>query len=909
MDTPDPIAWHSLEAREAMRRLASDDDGLDSAEAASRLASMGPNTLPAARSRPWWRRLAAQFDSILIKLLLAAAVLAFALGHPVDGAVILLVVVVNAGVAYLQEGRAQRALDAVQDLLAPACTVVRDGRRMTIAAELLVRGDIILLEAGDRVPADARVLRASNLQVDESALTGESLPVDKTAAAVAAGAGVGDRPGIVHAGTLVSGGQGRAVVVATGAATELGRIGALLASVSALDTPLLRQINAFAKRLAAGIGVLCAGVAMLAVALYGQAPDEVLMAVIGIAVAAIPEGLPMIVTITLAIGAQRMAARNAIVRTLPAVETLGSVGVICSDKTGTLTRSEMVVRQLVTVAGAREVTGTGYAPHGALAPPAGDDAGAAELARCAWLCNDASLHEGSDGWFVEGDTMEGALRAMALKAGIDPRDMEARHPRIAEIPFDAGHRYMATLHDAGEGGAALVCIKGAPERLLALCAGQRMPDGGDIPVDHGYWVDAIERLANQGARVLAFAERRLPAVPQVFDLSCAEAGPVLLGLVGLSDPPRPEAVEAITECRSAGIRVKMVTGDHAATAGAIARQLGLEPGSGPVTGSDIDAADAQSLRALLQGTDVFARTTPEHKLRLVQALQEDGLIVAMTGDGVNDAPALRRADIGVAMGIKGTDAARQASQLVLADDNFSSIVSAVRQGRIIHDNITKSIAWSLPTNGGEALVIVAALLFGLTLPITTVQILWINMVTAVTLGLTFAFEPAEPGLMQRPPRPPRRALLSPFLLWRIGLVSLLFAACAFGLFAWAESRGMAQEQARTLVVNAIVALEVFYLFSIRFLTRSSLNWRGVLGTPPVLVALALVVLLQSAFTFLPSMQAVFGTRSLTATQLALAFGCGVVLLSLLEIEKWMRRGMAGPRHGTPDPARAPGRRG
>jgi magnesium-transporting ATPase (P-type) len=897
MDTPDPIAWHSLEAREAMRRLASDDNGLDSAEAESRLARVGPNTLPRARPRPWWRRLAAQFDSILIKVLLAAAVLAFALGHAVDGVVILLVVAVNAAVAYLQEGRAQRALDAVQDLLAPSCTVVRDGRRRSLAADLLVPGDIILLEAGDRVPADARVLRAGNLQVDESALTGESLPVPKAGDAVPAASGVGDRPGIVHAGTLVSGGQGRAVVVATGAATELGRIGALLASVGALDTPLLRQIDAFAKRLAAGIGVLCAAVATLAVAAYGQAPGEVLMAVIGIAVAAIPEGLPMIVTITLAIGAQRMAARNAIVRTLPAVETLGSVGVICSDKTGTLTRSEMVVRRLVTVGAERDVTGTGYAPEGAIVPPVAGEAGPAELARCAWLCNDASLHQGGAGWVVDGDTMEGALRAMALKAGIDPADMDAAHPRIAEIPFDAGHRYMATLHAAGGGGGALVCIKGAPERLLQLCAAQRTPDGGDAPLDRRYWADAIGRLADQGARVLAFAERRLPSLPQVFDRACAENGPVLLGMVGLSDPPRPEAVQAIAECRNAGIRVKMVTGDHASTASAIARQLGLDPGSGPATGSDIDAADAQALRTLLRGTDVFARTTPEHKLRLVQSLQEDGLIVAMTGDGVNDAPALRRADIGVAMGIKGTDAARQASQLVLADDNFSSIVSAVRQGRIIHDNITKSIAWSLPTNGGEALVIVAALLLGLSLPITAVQILWINMVTAVTLGLTFAFEPAEPGLMQRPPRPPRRALLSPFLLWRIGLVSVLFAACAFSLFAWAEARGMAQEQARTLVVNAIVALEVFYLFSIRFLTRSSLNWRGVLGTPPVLAALALVVLLQSAFTFLPQMQAVFGTRPLAAAELALAVACGVILLSLLEIEKWLRRALGSAGAG------------
>jgi magnesium-transporting ATPase (P-type) len=899
------LPWHALPVAEALQRLAAGDDGLRSDEAESRLLRHGRNSLPSAPRRPMWRRLLAQFDSVLIYVLLAAAAITLWLGHTLDATVIAAVVLINALVGFVQEGRAEQALAAVSRMLAPQTSVLRDGKRATLAAELLVPGDVVLLEAGDHVPADLRLLRARNLRIEEAALTGESLAVEKSTEPAAADAALGDRRSMAYAGTMVVAGQGRGLVVAGGSATELGRISGMLSQIVSLDTPLLRQVNQFGSRLTVVIVVVCALVFALTTVLGHFPADQAFLAVVGIAVAAIPEGLPVLITITLALGVQRMAGRRAIVRQLPAVETLGAVSVICSDKTGTLTRNEMTVGVLATTAAEYTVDGGGYAPIGALhilhdGAADADRDGVLALARAAWLCNDAALHQAEDGWRIEGDPMEAALKVLALKAGVDGAALAIQWPRRDEIPFDAAHRYMATLHGAASASSALLCVKGAPEQIIALCGRQRSA-AGDHPIDRGRWHERVEALAAQGQRVLALAEARLPGSQQQLGASVQQGQPVLLGLVGLIDPPREEAREAIAECVTAGIRVKMITGDHVATARAIAAQLGLQNSRDALTGAEVDALDAAQLQARVADVDVFARTSPENKLRLVEALQAGGALVAMTGDGVNDAPALKRADIGVAMGIKGTEAAKQAAKIVLADDNFATIVAAVREGRTIHDNISKSIRWTLPTNGGESLVILVALLFGLTLPITAVQILWINMVTTITLGLTFAFEPAEPDVMRGAPRAAGQSLLSPFVLWRVLLVSVLFAIGAFGMFWWAEQRGMTLEYARTLVVNTIVVLEIFYLFSNRFLSRSSLDWRGVLGTPAVLSALALIVLLQFAFTYAPFMQWAFATGSITLADGLLTIAVGVLLLTLLETEKWLVRAW---RRRRPTPAQS-----
>jgi magnesium-transporting ATPase (P-type) len=611
------------------------------------------------------------------------------------------------------------------------------------------------------------------------------------------------------------------------------------------------------------------------------------MVVVGLAVAAIPEGLPAVMTITLAVGVQRMARRNAIIRRLPAVETLGAVSVICSDKTGTLTRNEMMVRTVVTADSRIDVEGTGYRPEGgfrvegeSIDPAA--DAVLEELSLAAALCNDADLRRSNGEWIVNGDPMEGALASLAVKAGHDIEAARARFARLDEVPFDSRHRYMATLHRRPDRASA-VFVKGAPEQVIAMCSQQASLDG-EQPIDTARWHRDIDTLAADGQRVLALARR---VMPESRELSAAdvEGGFTLLGLVGLMDPPRPEAINAVAECKAAGIRVKMITGDHAATARAIARQLGLDENPVSVTGQDLDGLDDSRFHAQAQTATVFARTSPEHKLRLVESLQRDGSVIAMTGDGVNDAPALKRADVGVAMGGKGTEAAKEASEMVLADDNFASIVAAVREGRTVYDNLTKVIAWTLPTNGGEAFTIILAILFGLTLPMTPVQILWINMVTAVALGLTLAFEPTEPATMQRPARPAKQPILSGRLVWRILFVSSLMVVGSFGIYAWAVGRGLPVEAARTMVVNTIVVMEIFYLFSVRYVHGPSLTWQGVLGTRAVLIGVAIVVVAQLAFTYLPPLQAIFESRPVSLSDGITIVLVGVALLLIVEIEK------------------------
>ncbi|MDO8900591.1 MAG: cation-transporting P-type ATPase [Phenylobacterium sp.] len=885
-------AWHALEVQAVLDLLDTAADGLSETEAARRLDTHGPNALPRGKGRNRLLAFLRHFHNLLIYVLIAAGLLAAMIGHLTDAVVIFAVVLANALIGYIQEGRAEKSLEAIQGMIEPHASVIRGGARLTVTADEVVPGDVVLLEAGDRAPADVRLIKARNLRMDEALLTGESVPADKAVAPVAPDAALGDRYSMAFSGAFVAAGQGVGVVTATGADTELGKISTLIGAVERLTTPLVRQMNRFAQQVT--IAVLAASTLVFAFAhlVRGYSISEAFMVVVGLAVAAIPEGLPAVMTITLAIGVQRMAQRNAIIRRLPAVETLGSVSVICSDKTGTLTRNEMMVSKVVAASGVYQVEGSGYAPTGAIRLDGAEiDPGAdpvlQELARGALLCNDARLSQTEAGWRVDGDPMEGALISLGRKAGQDPAAALTTWPRLDEIPFETRHRYMATLN-GGEGRPPVAYVKGAPEQVLEMCATVAGANGPE-PLDLPHWRTQVEDLAAGGQRVLALARRDMPQ--GCGDVSAADvaANLTLLGLVGLIDPPRPEAMAAVAECRAAGVRVKMITGDHVATARAIAMQLGLDEAPRALTGQDLDGLSEDDFHREAQAATVFARTTPEHKLRLVSALQADGSVIAMTGDGVNDAPALKRADVGVAMGGKGTEAAKEASEMVLADDNFASIVAAVREGRTVYDNLTKVITWTLPTNGGEALTIMLALLLGLTMPVTPVQILWINMITAVALGLTLAFEPPESGVMRRPPRPAHQRLLSGRLLWRIAFVSVLMVAGAFGVFAWAVGKGLSVETARTMVVNSLVVMEIFYLFSIRYVHGASLTWQGVLGTPAVLMGVGFVVAAQLALTYVPLLQTVFGTAPVALADGLVIIGLGVVLLLVVEAEKLIHR--------------------
>ncbi len=889
-----PRDWHSLPVQEVLRVLAADSAGLSPDEAAQRLRQYGPNRLPPAKRDSLAKRFARQFHNVLIYVLLVSALVTALLDHWVDCGVILGVVLINAVIGVIQEGKAERALDAIRDMLSPGATVLRDGRRQEIPAEQVAIGDIVLLASGDRVPADLRLIETRRLRVEEAVLTGESDAVEKNVAAVDAQAVIGDRDCMAYSGTLVVYGQARGVAVATGAATEIGRISGLIAGVGILETPLLRQMGRFGRQLTAAILFLSALTFSFGVWGRGYGWAEMFFAAVGIAVAAIPEGLPAIMTITLAIGVQRMAKRNAIIRRLPAVETLGSVTVICSDKTGTLTRNEMTVQRLLTAERIFEVSGSGYAPHGGFSIAGrevftGEFPELVDLGRAALLCNDAELHPHPSpgaGWRIEGDPTEGALLTLAMKTGLDLAFEREALRRTDFIPFESQHRFMATLHHDLE-GHGFIFLKGAPERIMEVCSAERAA-GEDRPLNHARWQQAMQDAAQRGLRLLAVAMRPAGNAQRELGLADVRGGFSLLGVFCIGDSPRDEALLAVARCRSAGVQVKMITGDHLDTACAIGARFGLAA-EGALTGAEIERMDSAALRAAVTRADIFARASPEHKLALVEALQANGEVVAMTGDGVNDAPALKRADVGVAMGRKGTEAAKEAAEMVLADDNFASIAAAVEEGRTVHDNLKKSIVFMLPTNGGEAMVIVAAILLGLTLPITPVQILWVNMVTAITLSLALAFEPSEAGVMRRPPRDPAEPLLSPFLLWRVFLVSCLMVAGGLGFFLWEQARGESIEAARTAAVNALVMGEIFYLLNCRFLFAPSHTLRGFTASRPVLISIAAVAALQSLFTYMPLFQKLFGTAALDAVAWWRITLFGMLLFCVVEAEKlWFR---------------------
>lgn len=870
------------------------DQGLDETDAALRRRQAGSNLLPASAGRSALRRFASQFNSVLIYLLLVTAAVAYRLGDRLGATVILAVVLVNALVGFIQEGKAERAILALSSLLPSKAIVLREGRRVTIDAARLVPGDIVYLAAGDRVPADLRLLAAHGLRIDESALTGESMTADKSPAPAGAGAALADRHCLAYCGTLVRHGTGIAVVVATGSASEMGRISAMVANIEPLATPMLRKIAHLSRWITVTVLVVAGAVFAFGTLLRGYPAADMFSAGVSLAVAAVPEGLPAVITITLAMGVRRMARRRVVVRRLPAVEVLGAATVICTDKTGTLTRNEMVVRRVILASEHLEVAGEGYCPAGSfhglesqVDPQAVDVLGQIGLA-CV-LCNDAQLHDKAGQWDLSGDPTEGALLCLALKAGLDADSLRAAFPRIAEIPFDSDHGFMATMHVAAEGSRAIF-LKGAPERVLPLCQAQRRL-GRDESVASSYWEQSIGRAAGAGMRLIAVAVRTDYGDLERLDLAQVRAGGfTLLGILALVDPPRAEAIAAVARCLDAGIRVKMMTGDHAETARAIGKQIGFPRPVRAVTGDQLDAMDDDELVATLAVTDVYARVSPAHKLRLVVALQAGGDVVVMTGDGVNDAPALKQAHVGVAMGRKGTEAAREAAEIVLADDNFATLAAAVEEGRVVDDNVRKTIAFTLPTNGGEAGMLMLAILFGITLPITPVQILWVNLITEITLSFALAVEKAEADVMRRPPRDPAEPLVTGWVIWRIALVSVLMVAGCTGLYLLQMKQGGTLEQARTTVVNGLVAGHIGYLFATRRFRASALSWEGFSGSRAVLGASLVAIAGQLVLTHWTPAQFWFGTADLDAQAWAGVGGLAVLVLLAVELEKRFRRG-------------------
>ncbi|RXR27009.1 HAD family hydrolase [Oerskovia turbata] len=896
--TADQTPW-ALPPQSVLDEVGSSDAGLTAEQARTRLAEVGPNRLAPAARTPWWRRVLSQFDDVLIYILLVSAVLKAIVGDWIDFTVILAVAVINAAIGLIQEGRAEKALDGIRGMLSVHAQVRRDGAWAQVDADDLVPGDVVRVRSGDRVPADLRLLTGVNLRVDESALTGESVPASKSVDAVPAEAGVGDRSSMLFSGTLVSAGTGTGVVVETGETTEIGRIQTLISEVHSLETPLSRTLDAFGKKLAVIILVMAVVMVVIGRVFHGFETPELVSAAIGFAVAAVPEGLPALVTITLALGVQQMARRRAITRRLPAVETLGSVTTICSDKTGTLTKNEMTARTVRTAGHEFAVTGIGYAPDGEVSldgspAPLPEHPDLRRLTEVMMLCNDARIvHDPAgegDGWRLVGEPTEGALRTLGLKAGLDP----AGWRRVALVPFESENKYMATLTEDPEGGLH-VLVKGAPDRVLDRCSTQTGPDGAPEPLDRDFWSAQVDEIGAQGLRVLAAA--RTSAAPGSTDLAPedVDAGLEMVGLVGIVDPPRPEAVEAIAQCQDAGITVKMITGDHSGTALAIAREMGIvRDGDAPaatkvLTGSELEAMSTEELRAVVEDVDVYARTSPEHKIRIVSALQSHGQVVAMTGDGVNDAPALTQADVGVAMGIKGTEATKEAAEVVLADDNFATIERAVEEGRRIYDNLRKSVLFLLPTNGAQSLVILVAVLLGWALPLQPVQVLWINMVTAVTLSLALANERAEPDVMSRAPRDAKASILTAAYLRRILLVSVLIGGATMAVYFIERDQGMGVAEAQTTAVTMLALGQLAYLFNCRFLDRSSITPAVLQGNRAIWYSAGSLLALQAVFVYAPFMHSWFGSAPIGLREWGITLGLAIVVFLLVEAAKALGR--------------------
>jgi Ca2+-transporting ATPase len=897
--------WHAVPTAQLLELAKSQETGLSADEANRRLVEYGPNTLERAQGESAFKIFLGQLKSPLVVVLILAGLIAILLGKVVDGSVVLAVVVLNAIIGFVQELKASRAIEALRAMVPELATVLRGGERVVISASELVPGDVVFLASGDRVPADVRLLAVKSLRVEEAALTGESLPAEKDNSPLPEDTQLGDRRNMAFGGTLVTYGTGTGLVTATGTRTELGRISKMIEEATQLETPLTRALGSIAKVIT--IAILAVSAVILAIGVFRavsngvelwEALRETLVFAIALAVGAIPEGLPAIVTIALAIGVQRMASRRAIIRKLPAVETLGSTTVICSDKTGTLTKNEMTATELWTPEGGPvHLQGTGYEPKGELIAERPEGlVPAKRLLLASALCSDASVREDGGRWVISGDPTEGALVVAAAKAGYSVEGERAREARVDVVPFESENQLMAVrVAVAGVAESDRVIVKGAPEVILRRCA------------DTGFRKEAealVNQLGARGLRVLAVAERSSAGLSGELTLSDVEGGLTFLGFVGMIDPPRPEAMRAVAQCREAGIAVKMITGDHAVTARAIAEQLGLDTRGPAVTGSELAKLSPQELERVAVESSVFARVAPEHKLALVRALQSRGNVVAMTGDGVNDAPALKQADIGVAMGITGTSVSKEAADVVLTDDNFASIVAAVEEGRRVYDNLIKSLAFVLPTNLGLAFVLTYAILFlpfnaatgALLLPIEPAQLLWINLVATVALALPLAFELAEPDVMSKAPRDPRAPVLSAFVIRRTLLVALLMAAGAVGLFQWELTRAVADgvaygdavSKAQTMGVTTVVMFQIFYMLNCRSL-KDSVFKVGFFGNPYALAGIAALLVLQVGFVYLGPLQALFGTKPLDAQDWMIAALVGATILPVVTVEKWWLR--------------------
>jgi Ca2+-transporting ATPase len=880
--------WYRLDVPAVLERLGTDAArGLSAEEAAKRLRERGPNELQAAAHISPWTVLAAQFKNILVVVLIAAVVMSAVLGHTVEAVVIGAILLLSVLLGFIQEYRAERAIEALREMAAPTAKVMRDGTQKEIPARELVQGDLLFLGAGDRVPADSRMIEAVNLQSEEAALTGESLPVAKTAEALEGDLGIGDRRNLVFSGTAVTYGRGKAVVVETAMDTELGQVARMVASVESGPTPLQRNLDRVGRVLAlAGLAVVAVVVALGL--MRGQSFFEILLFGIALAVAVVPEALPAVVTISLALGVRRMVKRHALIRRLPAVETLGSVSVICSDKTGTLTKDEMTVRRIWVDGKTYEITGAGYAPEGEIRPQPGR--GVLWLLEAAVLASDARLvhsEKSGDTWEVKGDPTEGALIVAAAKAGLEKEDLDGRMPRVDEIPFTSESKRMTTIHETESGTVAFA--KGAPEVLLPSCT-RRLTEEGDVPLDQAgreEVLGVVRAMAGEALRVLAVACR-----PDATHDN-AEGEMVLLGLVGMIDPPRPEAKEAIRTAESAGIKPVMITGDHPDTAQAIARELGILKEGRAVTGGELEAMGDEELEREVERIEVYARVSPAHKLRVVTALQKQGHSVAMTGDGVNDAPALKKADIGIAMGITGTDVTKEAAAMTLTDDNFASIVAAVEEGREVFENIKKYLMFLLSSNVGEIGLMTAASLAGLPMPLSAVQILYVNLATDGLPALALAVDPPEPDLMKRPPRNPNTGIFTRPVVMLMLIGGVWSALVNLGLFIWALRSGRSLEHAMALTFLTLVGIQFVKAYNYRSDHRSALSrpfanrWLNL----AILWEIGLLALIVG----LPFLRGIFlESYRLNAVDLALVAGVSLTALPVIEAGKWMvRRGWFG----------------
>lgn len=887
-----PTLWHSLPVEACLGALASSRLGLTGAEALRRLREYGPNELQHARRASPWALLLEQFRNVLVIILLVAIVLSAAMGEGVEAAAIGVIVLFAVVLGFVQEYRAERSLEALREMAAPTATVLRDGEEIEVPARDLAPGDVILLRSGDLVPADARLLEVVNLRVEEASLTGESHPVEKQTDPLPAGdLPVGDRTNLVHAGTAVAFGRGRAVVTATGMRTEFGKVARMLQEVEPGRTPLqvnLSRVGTVLARIALVVVVIIVVVGLL----RGQRLIEMFVFGVALAVAVVPEALPAVVTISLAIGVQRMVRRNALIRRLPAVETLGSTSVICSDKTGTLTRDQMTVRKLHAAGETFDVSGSGYEPVGAFSRGGLEvepTAAAARLLEAAVLASDAHItrKDGGGHWIVKGDPTEGALVVAAAKAGRIKADLDALYPRVGELPFSSETKRMVTLHETPEG--VIACAKGAPELILELCSRIATQNGDEAlePADHAAVLDAAQRMAGDALRVLAVATKRRTT------LADAEHDMTFLGLAGMIDPPRPEARPAIQKCAQAGIKVVMITGDHPLTAQAVARELGILRNGGMVTGPELDAMGEDEFSRRVEEIEVYARVSPAHKLRVVTALQDRGHIVAMTGDGVNDAPALKKAAIGIAMGITGTDVTKEAAAMTLTDDNFASIVAAVEEGRGIFNNVKKYLVYLLSSNLGEIGLMAGAVILGLPLPLTAVMLLYVNLATDGLPALALSVDPPESDLMQHPPRDPRRGIFTRPVVILMVVGGAWSALINLGLFTWSTHSGRSLEGARTLTFATLVLIEFFKAYNFRS------DQRSVLVKPFSNRWLNLAILWEIGLLLLvievPLLHGPFGTISLSPADWLIATALAFTVSPVLEAAKWMeRRGWFGP---------------